>query len=94
VEKVTQERCDRLMWHQQAISAALLKSRIGKTIEVIVDLYLATKLALKPGEWRPPKIATSVILGQVPSGLRTAEYDDWFVDLHRRASLPVSSWPQ
>ena len=36
-EAVKQERYDRLMRHQQAISASLLAGRVGKTIEVIVD---------------------------------------------------------
>jgi ribosomal protein S12 methylthiotransferase len=36
-EEMKQERYDRLMRHQQAISAALLQSRIGKVIEVMID---------------------------------------------------------
>ena len=36
-EEIKAERYDRLMRHQQAISAELLATRIGKTIEVLVD---------------------------------------------------------
>ena len=36
-EEVKAERYDRLMQHQQAISAELLRTRVGKTIEVMVD---------------------------------------------------------
>ena len=36
-EEIKAERYDRLMQHQQAISAELLATRVGKTIEVMVD---------------------------------------------------------
>ena len=36
-EEVKEERYHRLMQHQQAISAELLKTRVGNTIEVMVD---------------------------------------------------------
>ncbi len=36
-EEVKQERWERLMAHQQAISAARLQAKVGRTIEVIVD---------------------------------------------------------
>ena len=36
-EEVKEERWQRLMEHQQAISAARLAAKVGRTIEVIVD---------------------------------------------------------
>ena len=36
-EEVKQERWERFMAHQQAISAAKLEAKIGRTIDVIID---------------------------------------------------------
>jgi ribosomal protein S12 methylthiotransferase len=60
-EEVKQERYDRLMQHQQAISVKLLAGRIGKTIEVIVD-EVDTEGAIARSHWDAPEIDGSVYL--------------------------------
>ncbi|HMK42066.1 MAG TPA: 30S ribosomal protein S12 methylthiotransferase RimO [Methyloceanibacter sp.] len=85
-EEVKQERYDRLMRHQQAISASLLASRLGKTIEVIVD-EVDGEGAIARSHWDAPEIDGAVYLNgetEVKPGdlLRvkveqTDEYDLW-----------------
>jgi ribosomal protein S12 methylthiotransferase len=55
------ERYDRLMQHQQAISAGLLASRIGKDIEVIVDRIDAEGVVAR-SHWDAPDIDGNVYL--------------------------------
>ena len=60
-EAVKQERYHRLMHHQQAISASLLASRVGKTIEVIVD-EVDAEGAIARSHWDAPEIDGAVYL--------------------------------
>ncbi|MGZ8417845.1 MAG: 30S ribosomal protein S12 methylthiotransferase RimO, partial [Methyloceanibacter sp.] len=60
-EEVKAERFDRLMRHQQAISAALLGGRIGKTIEVLVD-EVDAEGAIARSHWDAPEIDGNVFL--------------------------------
>src|SRR4029079_2799629 len=53
-DAVKQERYDRLMWHQQAISENLLAGRVGKTIEVIVD-EVDREGAIARSHWDAPE---------------------------------------
>ncbi|HET9935675.1 MAG TPA: 30S ribosomal protein S12 methylthiotransferase RimO [Methyloceanibacter sp.] len=58
---VKAERHDRLMRHQQAISAELLASRVGKTIEVMVDRIDDEGFAAR-SHWDAPEIDGNVYL--------------------------------
>ena len=58
---VKEERYDRLMRHQQAISAELLASRVGKTVEVIVDEASGGE-AVARSAWDAPEIDGTVYL--------------------------------
>ena len=60
-EEVKQERYDRLMRHQQAISASLLASRVGRTIEVMVD-EVDGEGAIARSHWDAPEIDGAVYL--------------------------------
>jgi ribosomal protein S12 methylthiotransferase len=60
-EAVKAERYDRLMRHQQAISTALLATRIGKSIEVLVDEVDAGG-AIARSHWDAPEIDGNVFL--------------------------------
>ena len=60
-DAVKAERYDRLMRHQQAISAALLATRIGKTIEVLVDA-VDGESAVARSHWDAPEIDGNVYL--------------------------------
>jgi ribosomal protein S12 methylthiotransferase len=60
-EEVKAERYDRLMQHQQAISTELLRARIGKTIEVLVD-EVDGESAVARSYWDAPEIDGSVHL--------------------------------
>ena len=60
-EAVKAQRYDRLMRHQQAISTALLATRIGKTIEVIVDEVDKEKVIAR-SYWDAPEIDGNVYL--------------------------------
>jgi ribosomal protein S12 methylthiotransferase len=60
-EEVKAERYARLMERQQAISAALLASRIGKTIEIIVD-EVDGEGAIARSHWDAPEIDGNVYL--------------------------------
>ncbi|HXG78113.1 MAG TPA: 30S ribosomal protein S12 methylthiotransferase RimO [Methyloceanibacter sp.] len=60
-DEVKQERYNRLMQHQQAISAQLLASRVGETIEVIVDEVRADG-AVARSHWDAPEIDGNVFL--------------------------------
>jgi ribosomal protein S12 methylthiotransferase len=60
-EAVKAERYDRLMLHQQAISAALLATRIGRTIEVLVD-EVDAEGAIARSHWDAPEIDGNVFL--------------------------------
>jgi ribosomal protein S12 methylthiotransferase len=85
-EAVKEERYARLMQHQQAISAAVLATRVGKTIEVIVD-EVDAEGAIARSHWDAPEIDGSVhISGETGLGpgdrLRVRvthadEYDIW-----------------
>jgi len=61
-EEVKQERYERLMQHQQAISAQLSASRVGKTIEVIVD-DVNEEGAIARSHWDAPEIDGNVFVG-------------------------------
>jgi ribosomal protein S12 methylthiotransferase len=60
-EEVKQQRYDRLMRHQQAISAALLASRVGKIIEVMVD-EVDKVGGIARSHWDAPEIDGAVYL--------------------------------
>jgi ribosomal protein S12 methylthiotransferase len=60
-EEIKQERYDRLMQHQQAISAELLASRVGKTIEVMVD-EVGEEGAVARSHWDAPEIDGAVYI--------------------------------
>jgi ribosomal protein S12 methylthiotransferase len=60
-EAVKAERYDRLMQHQQAISAELLGARIGQTIEVMVD-EVDGGGAIARSHWDAPEIDGNVYL--------------------------------
>ena len=60
-DAVKEERYDRLMRHQQAISAELLVSRVGKTVEVIVDEANGGE-AVARSTWDAPEIDGTVYL--------------------------------
>jgi ribosomal protein S12 methylthiotransferase len=60
-QEVKEERYARLMQHQQAISAALLAERVGKTIEIIVD-EVDEDGAIARSAWDAPEIDGNVYL--------------------------------
>jgi ribosomal protein S12 methylthiotransferase len=60
-DAIKEERYDRLMRHQQAISTELLASRVGKTVEVIVDEASGGK-AVARSAWDAPEIDGAVYL--------------------------------
>ena len=60
-EEIKHERYHLLMQHQQAISAELLKARVGKTIEVIVD-EIGQGGAVARSHWDAPEIDGNVYL--------------------------------
>jgi ribosomal protein S12 methylthiotransferase len=85
-EEVKAERYARLMQRQQAISAELLKGRIGKTIEVIVD-EVDDEGAVARSHWDAPEIDGNIYLNG-ETGLKpgnrvlvrveaAGEYDLW-----------------
>jgi ribosomal protein S12 methylthiotransferase len=61
LEEVKQDRYDRLMQRQQAISAELLAGRVGKTIEVMVD-EVDAEGAIARSHWDAPEIDGAVYL--------------------------------
>jgi ribosomal protein S12 methylthiotransferase len=63
--EVKAERHDRLMRHQQAISAELLAARVGKTIEVMVDRIDEEGVAAR-SHWDAPEIDGNVYLDAAP----------------------------
>ncbi|MGH6735656.1 MAG: 30S ribosomal protein S12 methylthiotransferase RimO [Methyloceanibacter sp.] len=85
-EEVKAERYARLMAHQQAISEQVLATRVGKTIEVMVDKVDAEG-AIARSHWDAPEIDGNVFLNYV-DGLEpgdrlmvavdaASEYDLW-----------------
>ena len=85
-EDIKAERYDRLMQHQQAISAELLRTRVGSTIEVMVDEVDGVG-AVARSHWDAPEIDGNVYL-HGETGLRPGdrlsvmveaadEYDLW-----------------
>jgi len=60
-EGVKEERYDRLMQHQQAISTELFRARVGKTIEVIVDEVDKEEVVAR-SYWDAPEIDGNVYL--------------------------------
>jgi ribosomal protein S12 methylthiotransferase len=60
-EQVKQERYERLMCHQREISAKLLKERVGRTIEVMVD-EVDEEGAVARSHWDAPEIDGAVYL--------------------------------
>ncbi len=60
-EEIKQERYDRLMQLQQAVSAELLAARVGKTIEVMVD-DIDEEGAVARSHWDAPEIDGVVYL--------------------------------
>jgi ribosomal protein S12 methylthiotransferase len=97
-EEAKQERYDRLMQHQQAISASLLAGRVGETIEVIVD-EVGAEGAIARSHWDAPEIDGAVYLngatelkpGEMAKVKVEAadEYDLWGRPL-TRAAAPCS----
>ena len=97
-QEVKEERYARLMQHQQAISAALLAERVGKTIEVIVD-EVDEDGAIARSAWDAPEIDGNVYLNG-ETGLRVGdlvhatieasdEYDLW-AGVAEKAMTPAS----
>ncbi len=84
--EVAQERYDRLMSHQQAISARVLARRVGRDIEVLID-EVDDDGAVARSKWDAPEIDGSVFIapsqglavGQVATVRVTAAdaYDLW-----------------
>ncbi|MGH6833362.1 MAG: hypothetical protein ACRECM_10130, partial [Methyloceanibacter sp.] len=70
-EEVKEERYDRLMRHQQAISAELLGTRVGQTIEVMVDA-IDDGGAIARSHWDAPEIDGNVYL-QGETGLKPGD---------------------
>jgi ribosomal protein S12 methylthiotransferase len=60
-EEIKEERYHLLMQHQQAISAELLRARVGKTIEVIVDEVNEEETVAR-SYWDAPEIDGNVYL--------------------------------
>ena len=91
-----QERYDRLMRHQQAISESLLAGRVGKTIKVIVD-EVDREGAIARSHWDAPEIDGTVFLngesGVKPGDLVEArvdaadEYDLWATRVGANAAI-------
>jgi ribosomal protein S12 methylthiotransferase len=94
-EDIKAERHDRLMRHQQAISAALLASRVGKTIEVMVD-RVDDEGVVARSHWDAPEIDGHVYLDGGSSfapgdRLQVLVEDADEYDLHAR---PASAGPK
>ena len=70
-EEVKEERYHRLMQHQQTISAALLKTRVGNTIEVMVD-EIDDGGAVARSHWDAPEIDGNVYV-QGKTGLKPGD---------------------
>ena len=97
-EEVKAERYDRLMRHQQAISAELLGRRIGKTIEVLVD-EVDAEGAIARSHWDAPEIDGNVFLeGETDAQARrsvarpveeASEYDLFARRVEAAASRPA-----
>jgi ribosomal protein S12 methylthiotransferase len=77
-EEIKGERYDRLMRHQQAISAELLAARIGRVIEVIVD-EVDGEGAIARSHWDAPEIDGKVYL-QGEAGIRPGDRLDVLVE--------------
>jgi ribosomal protein S12 methylthiotransferase len=77
-EEIKDERYDRLMRHQQAISAELLAARIGKVIEVIVD-EVDDQGAVARSHWDAPEIDGKVYLAG-EAGIRPGDRLDVLVE--------------
>jgi ribosomal protein S12 methylthiotransferase len=97
-EEIKAERYDRLMRHQQAISAALLSSRVGKTIEVMVD-RLDADGAIARSHWDAPEIDGNVYVngGQnlKPGDRLSVLVDDADeYDLHARPHRATAAAPR
>ena len=91
-DAVKENRYDRLMRHQQAISVELLASRVGKTVDVIVDEASGGE-AVARSAWDAPEIDGRVYLdgaeGLAPGDLvkvRIEEADEY--DLWARPARP------
>ncbi len=95
-DAVKQERYDRLMRHQQAISESLLAGRVGKTIKVIVD-EVDREGAIARSHWDAPEIDGTVFLngesGVKPGDLvevrvdAADEYDVWATRVGAKAAI-------
>jgi ribosomal protein S12 methylthiotransferase len=70
-EQVKEERYHRLMQHQQAISAELLETRVGKTIEVMVD-EIDDGGAVARSHWDAPEIDGNVYV-RGKTGLKSGD---------------------
>jgi ribosomal protein S12 methylthiotransferase len=70
-EEIKEERYHRLMQRQQGISAELLKGRVGKTIEVMVD-EIDDGGAVARSHWDAPEIDGNVYL-QEETGLKPGD---------------------
>ncbi len=102
-EEVKQERYARLMERQQTISAALLESRVGETIEVIVDAVDAEG-AVARSAWDAPEIDGNVYLAGamgLAAGDRlraeveaSDEYDLWARPIFQSAVIPAKAGVQ
>ena len=97
-EEIKAERYDRLMRNQQAISAQLLATRIGKSIEVLVD-EVDAEGAIARSHWDAPEIDGNVYL-HGETGLKPGdrlsvlvrgadEYDLWGRRVEVEVARPV-----
>ncbi len=99
-EEVKAERFARLMEHQQAISADVLATRVGKTIEVLVDA-VDDQGAIARSHWDAPEIDGNVFI-EAPTALtpgdrlmvaveEASEYDLWASPADAAACAPVAT---
>jgi len=94
-DEVKEERWHRLMAAQQEVSGELMRARVGKTIDVIIDELKATQ-AVGRSKWDAPEIDGTVVLagagGLKPGDIvkarvsRADAYDLW-ADVAERAAM-------
>ena len=75
-EEVQQERLERFMQRQSAISAEKLQQKIGRTMPVIVDGFSEDNLLLGRSSADAPEIDGAVILDQVEDEVQPGQFMD------------------